>query len=125
MKNNILEYKKYIAQLDFDLEDSIIVGKVMNTKDTISFHANTLTDLKQAFQDIIDTYLEACEEEGTDPSKPYSGKFNLRITPDLHRELSVEAAQEGVSLNDLTAQLLKIGLSHKHDLDTTYKVSNL
>lgn len=124
MKNNILEYKKYIAQLDFDLEDSIIVGKVVNTKDIISFHASNLPEVQQAFRDIIDTYLEACEGEGIDPSKPYSGKFNLRITPDLHRELSVEAAQEGVSLNDLTAQLLKIGLSHKHDLDTTNKVLN-
>src|SRR5689334_18361286 len=102
MKNNILEYKKYIAKLEFDLEEGIIVGKVINTKDIISFHANTLAETKQAFIDVIDTYLETCETEGIHPSKLYSGKFNLRINPDLHRELSIEAAQEGVSLNDLT-----------------------
>lgn len=114
MKNNVLEYKKYIAKLEFDLEEGIIVGKVVNTKDIISFHANTLAEVKQAFRNIIDTYLEACETEKIHPSKPYSGKFNLRINPDLHRELSIEAAQEGVSLNDLTEQLLKLGLSRKH-----------
>jgi predicted HicB family RNase H-like nuclease len=111
MRNNILEYKRYIAQLNFDLEDGIIIGKVTNTKDIISFHASNLPDIKQAFKDIIDTYLKACEEESIEASKPYSGKFNLRITPDLHRELSIEAAQEGVSLNDLTEQLLKSSLS--------------
>lgn len=124
MKNNILEYKRYIAQLDFDLEDGIIVGKVINAKDIISFHADSLLGIKQVFKNMIDTYLEACEEEGLCPSKPYSGKFNLRITPDLHRELSIEAAQEGVSLNDLTEQLLKIGLSHRHNLDDNYKISS-
>jgi predicted HicB family RNase H-like nuclease len=124
MKNNILEYKRYIAQLDFDLEDGIIIGKVTNTKDIISFHASNLPDIKQAFKDIIDTYLKACEEEGIKPSKSYSGKFNLRINPDLHRELSIEAAQEGVSLNDLTEQLLKSSLSNKHNLDDNHKTYN-
>ena len=114
MKNDVLEYKKYIAKLDFDLEEGIIVGKVINTRDIISFHGDTLTEIKQAFSDIIDTYLEACESEGIHPSKPYSGKFNLRINPDLHRELSIEATQEGISLNDLTESLIKCGLSHKH-----------
>lgn len=124
MKNNILEYKRYIAQLDFDLEDGIIIGKVTNTKDIISFHASNLPDIKQAFKDIIDTYLKACEEEGIKPSKSYSGRFNLRITPDLHRELSIEAAQDGVSLNDLTEQLLKSSLSNKHNLDDNHKTYN-
>lgn len=123
MKNNVLEYKRYIAQLDFDLEDGIIIGKVTNTKDIISFHASDLPDIKQAFKDIIDTYLKACEEEGIEASKPYSGRFNLRITPDLHRELSIEAAQEGVSLNDLTEQLLKSSLSNKHHLEDNYKTT--
>ena len=124
MKNNILEYKRYIAKLDFDLEDGLIIGKVTNTKDIISFHASNLPDIKQAFKDIIDTYLKACEEEGIKPSKSYSGKFNLRITPDLHRELSIEASQDGVSLNDLTEQLLKSSLSNKHNLDDNHKTYN-
>jgi predicted HicB family RNase H-like nuclease len=57
-------------------------------------------------------------EENISPSKPYSCKFNLSIDPDLHRELSIEAAQEGVSLNDLTEHLIKLGLSHKHQEPT-------
>lgn len=124
MRNNVLEYKKYIAQLNFDLEDGIIIGKVTNTKDIISFHASNLSDIKQVFKDIIDTYLKTCKEEGIEASKPYSGKFNLRITPDLHRELSIEAAQEGVSLNDLTEQLLKSSLSNKHYLEDNHKTTN-
>jgi len=118
MKNNILEYKRYLTILDFDLAEGIIVGNVINTKDIISFHAETLAGAKQAFEDIIDTYLSACEAEGICASKLYSGKFNLRISPDLHRELSIEAAQEGLSLNELTQELIKFGLEHKHQVES-------
>jgi len=111
--SNVLEYKKYIAELYFDLEDDIIIGRVTNTKDIISFHADNISEIKQAFHDVIDTYLEACEKEGIIASKPYSGKFNLRVNPDLHRELSIEAAQDGISLNDLIQELLKFGLLQK------------
>lgn len=110
MTHNIIEYKRYIALLELDLDEGIIIGRVINTHETISFHAENLNQIKEVFHNVIDTYLIACEEENIMPSRPYSGKFNLRITPDLHRELSVKAAEENVSLNDLTIQLIKTGL---------------
>lgn len=113
MRSNILEYKRYIAQLDFDLDDNIIVGRVINTNEIITFHAKTLSEAKQAFEDVIDTYLDACITEGISASRPYSGKFNLRIDPDLHKQLTVEAAQVGLSLNKFTEELINIGLSHR------------
>jgi predicted HicB family RNase H-like nuclease len=114
MINNTLEYQGYIAQLNFDWQDNIIVGEVINTRAIISFHADSIPEIKQAFEDMVDTYIEACNAEGISPSRPYSGKFNVRITPDLHRELSMKAAHSGISLNDLTIQLLESGLHGSH-----------
>ena len=112
MTNNVLEYKGYIAQLALDTDDNIIVGNTINTADIISFHGDTINEATQAFHDVLDTYLQTCEDESIDPSRPYSGKFNLRIEPQMHRELSIEATKSGKSLNELVASMIKESLSH-------------
>jgi predicted HicB family RNase H-like nuclease len=106
MKNNTLEYQQYIAKLDFDFHDQIIVGKVINTNDIISFHGENLKEAISAFHDVIDAYLENCKNENIEPSKTYSGKFNLRISPELHHTLYNEAAKAGVSLNTFTVNII-------------------
>lgn len=74
-------YKGYIAELTLDVAEDIIVGRVINTADIISFHGKTLEEAKEAFHNVLDIYLEAAEKEGIEPNKPYLGKFNLRISP--------------------------------------------
>lgn len=115
MINNTLEYKGYIAKLNFDWHDNIIVGEVTNAGAVISFHAESMSEIKREFEEMVNTYLEACEAEGISPAKPYSGKFNLRLAPDLHRELSAKAAQSDISLNDLAIQLLESGLHNQNN----------
>ncbi len=120
MSKNIIIYKGYIAELTLDFDDDIIVGKVINTADIISFHGKTLEKTKEAFHDVLDTYLETAEKEGIEPSKPYSGKFNLRISPMLHRRLSILARMNNKSLNECVEELISKGLEiqrsqdHKH-----------
>ena len=77
MNKNLIYYKNYIAELSLNLEEDIIVGKVINTADIISFHGKTLIEAKKAFHDVLDTYLKTSEDLGIEPSKPCSGKFNL------------------------------------------------
>jgi predicted HicB family RNase H-like nuclease len=47
-----------------------------------------------------------CEEEGISPLKEYSGKFNLRVSPELHAQIAARAAAEGKSLNQYVKDLL-------------------
>lgn len=61
--------------------------------------------LKNA-KDAIKEYLKICEEDGITVPQPKSGKFNVRVPKDLHRELARKAAEEGVSLNQLIVYLL-------------------
>lgn len=115
MNKDIIIYKDYIAELFLDIEEDIIVGRVVNTADIISFHGKTLEEAKQAFHDVLDTYLEIAEKEGIEPTKPYSGRFNLRINPILHRKLTILARDRKKSLNECTEELIIKGLQDIED----------
>ena len=47
-----------------------------------------------------------CQEEGIEPKRQYSGKFNLRVSPELHADVARKAAAEGKSLNQCVADIL-------------------
>ena len=96
---NMITYKGYIASIDADLDDGILVGRIINTRDIIGFHGETVSETTESFHAVIDEYLEDCRKKGKDPNKPYSGKFNLRLSPQLHSEIAAAAAKTGKSLN--------------------------
>lgn len=105
--NSIVEYKGYLAELALDVEDGIIVGRVINTADIISFHGETVEEAKLAFHDVLDSYLSACKEENIEPSLPCSGRFSLRVSPGLHKKLRHYATIKHESLNDFIVGLLE------------------
>ena len=74
-------------------------GRVINVRDVISFHGESVDELKTAFIEAVDDYLADCAEQGQDPDKPFSGKFVVRVQPDVHRRAAILAAREHVSLN--------------------------
>ncbi len=95
----MMEYKGYFANVEFDDDASIFHGEIINLRDVITFEGETAKELKQAFQDSVDDYLEFCAERGEDPDKPYSGKFVVRVEPELHKNITIEARKAGKSLN--------------------------
>jgi len=109
---NTVTYKRYIARIEPDLDDGILVGRVINTRDIIGFHGQTISQTIESFHAVIDEYLEDCHQRGVDPNKPYSGKFNLRLTPELHSRIAAVAARSGKSLNQLVIEKLE-QITHK------------
>ena len=98
----MMKYKGYFGDIkEFDAEAGIIHGEVVGLKDVITFQGTTVQELKQAFHDSVDDYLVWCEERGEKPEKTYSGNFRLRIKPELHAHLALEAVRRGISLNEL------------------------
>lgn len=108
-----MEYKGYIGQVEFDDDAEIFHGEVVNTRDIITFQGKSVEELKTAFNDSVDDYLDWCAERGEESDKPYSGRFLVRISPDLHRDLSIEARRQSLSLNTLVARRLESG-QHAH-----------
>ena len=96
----MMEYKGYTAgPIDFDPEDGTFSGTVAGLRDVVHFEGTNARELKTAFRESIDTYLEFCEEKGQEPDRPFNGKILVRTEPELHRKAALRAAGEGVSLS--------------------------
>ena len=96
-----MRYKSYSAIIEVDDEAGIIFGRVLGLRDVITFQGETVAEARKSFEDSVDFYLEMCAERGENPEKPFSGKFILRVSPELHRSLAVEAEARETSLNAL------------------------
>jgi predicted HicB family RNase H-like nuclease len=103
----MLIYKGYMRHVEFDDETDIFHGEIINTRDVITFQGSTVAEIKKAFNESIDDYLNFCEERYEEPEKPFSGKFNLRIEPELHRQVYIAAKQNQITLNQWIAEAIK------------------
>jgi predicted HicB family RNase H-like nuclease len=100
-------YKGYLGQAQYDEQSGLFHGEVIGTKDVITFQAETFSKLRRAFCGSVDDYLDFCRQRGERPDKPFSGKFVARISPNLHRQLSLLAQRRGKSLNSVVEQCLE------------------
>ncbi|MGW8114054.1 type II toxin-antitoxin system HicB family antitoxin [Caproicibacterium sp. NSD3] len=96
-----------MAKIEFSPEDEVFFGTVMGTADLITFEGNSVKELICDFHEAIDGYLESCKRLGKEPDKMYKGTFNVRISPELHKQASVYAEQEGMSLNEYVADSIR------------------
>ena len=103
----MLEYKGYVGKVEFDDDAEIFHGEVLNLKDVITFQGRSVSELRKAFKDSIDDYLEFCAERHESPEKPLSGNFTLRLDPELHRKIYLKARMLNKSLNSWVTELLK------------------
>ena len=103
----MMEYKGYIAKVEFDDQDNTFHGEVINLRDVITFEGQSVEELREAFRDSVDDYLDFCAERGEDPERPFSGKFSVRMDPELHRKLTIQARLANKSLNSWLNDALK------------------
>lgn len=102
---NKMTYKGYTARIDYDDEDGIFFGRLAGIRDTIGFHADTVDELRRAFHEAVDDYLETCTKLELSPQKAYSGQVMVRIDPDIHRRVALAADLEGKSINQWVERL--------------------
>lgn len=110
MKNvepTVLEYAAYFGSIEHDLQNGTLHGSVQGLRDVVTYEAETLPALRKAFQSSVDDYLNFCKADGVDPDRPYSGKFNARLSPETHRRAASIAGLRGLSLNDLVVRALE------------------
>jgi len=101
-----MKYKGYTGKVEFDEEAELFHGEVVDTRDVITFQGKTVAELKNAFKDSVNDYLEFCKSRGEQPDKPFSGKFVIRISPELHHAVYLKAIENGKSLNSVVEEAL-------------------
>lgn len=106
----MMEYRGYIGVVEFDSDAGIFHGDVINTRDVITFQGKSVDEIERAFRESVDDYLDWCKGEGVEAEKPYSGKFNLRLDPELHREAAITAKGLHMSLNSYVEKALRESL---------------
>jgi predicted HicB family RNase H-like nuclease len=95
----MMEYKGYLAKVEFDDEANLFHGQVVNIRDVITFQGQSVDELRSALADSVEDYLEFCAQRNRDPEKPFSGRFLVRIDPVLHREIAIAASRAHQSIN--------------------------
>ena len=99
MTNNILEYKGYHARIEYDKDDQVLRGKIEGIGDLVTFESEDIKKIETEFHEAVEDYLDFCEEVGKTPEKEYKGSFNIRISPELHKQLAMTAMKNGDTLN--------------------------
>jgi predicted HicB family RNase H-like nuclease len=103
---NTMTYKGYAARIEYSDEDGCFIGHIAGIKDVIGFHAESVNELRVAFEEGVDDYLATCEKVGRAPQKPYSGKLMLRVPPEVHARAAMMAEAHGMSINQWAADVL-------------------
>ena len=101
-----MTYKGYAARIEYSDEDACFIGHVAGINDVVGFHAESVKELRAAFEEAVDDYLETCEKLGRPPQKPYSGKLMLRVPPEIHARAAMMAEAHGLSLNQWASEVI-------------------
>lgn len=105
--SNLLKYRGYHGTVDYSAEDGMLIGYVIGIRDSLNYHGFSIEQITDSFHNCIDSYLEMCERYGRSPDKEYRGSFNIRITPELHREAAIAAELAGISLNQFVQEAIE------------------
>lgn len=97
--SNTMEYKGYVGTVEFSEENSIFFGKVIGIRALISYEGQSARELVSDFHGAVDDYLELCAAEGIEPERAYKGSFNVRISPELHKQAVMAAMSKEMTLN--------------------------
>jgi predicted HicB family RNase H-like nuclease len=101
-----MSYKGYSARVEYDDEDGIFTGRIAGIRDGVGFHADSVAELREAFHEAVEDYLETCARIGKEPQKAFSGQMMFRVNPELHRRAAVAAELSGKSLNQWAEEVL-------------------
>lgn len=96
---NIMTHKGYLAKIEYSDEDALFIGRLAGIDDVIGFHGESVGELRMAFVEAVEDYLVTCKKLGKKPQKTYSGKFVVRVEPEVHARAAIAAQAEGKSLN--------------------------
>jgi predicted HicB family RNase H-like nuclease len=108
--SDFLKYKDYQGSVEFSSEDRLFFGKVLFIDSLLMFHGSSVEEIEKSFHDTVDAYIKYCTKNGKPLNKPYSGSFNVRVGPEMHKQAAQTAASLGISLNQYIINTLQHNL---------------
>ncbi len=110
---DVITYKDYIGSVHFNDEDDVFFGKIEGIEDLVTFEGKSVVELKAAFKEAVEDYIELCQIHKKDIEKSYKGSFNVRLAPELHRKIKKSALKMGISLNQFIQKAVEDELQNQ------------
>jgi predicted HicB family RNase H-like nuclease len=104
---NVMNLNGYSAKIDYDPELDMFRGEILGLNGGADFYGKNPKELRSEFRKSLEVFLAVCREKGIEPRRHFSGKFNLRIPPELHEQLAIVAEAEGKSINAIAQEALR------------------
>jgi predicted HicB family RNase H-like nuclease len=110
-----MQYKGYLAAIEYDESVELFHGRVVNAGDypVATFEASDVAGLKREFRISVEDYLAFCKEKGLEPAKPYSGTVSIRLGSTFHRRATLRSMEDGMSLSDWVKKAIEEKISGK------------
>ena len=105
---NLMTVDGYHARIEYDEALDLFRGEILGLNGGADFYGKNPKELRAEFRKSLQVFLEVCKEKGIEPRRHFSGKFNLRIPPELHAQIAIAAQAEGKSINTLAQEALRI-----------------
>ena len=105
---NLMTYEEYQAKIEYDEDLDQFRGEILGLNGGADFYGKNPKELRTEFKKSLEVFLAVCRENGIEPRRNFSGKFNLRISPELHERLAIAAQAEGKSINSIAQEALQI-----------------
>ena len=114
LKNKVktLKYKGYVGSVEFSEEDNLLFGEILGINGLVNYEGKTMQELIDSFHEAVEDYVAFCSDHGWSPQKSFSGTFNVRVSPDTHRDIANLAAEAGISLNAFVKRALAEAVKH-------------
>ncbi|MEZ4631230.1 MAG: type II toxin-antitoxin system HicB family antitoxin [Deinococcales bacterium] len=84
---NTISYKGYTAQVGYSDEDQCFVGHLAAIQDIVGFHGTSVLELRQAFEEAVDDYLETCAKLDRLP-QGYSPDLVIWLSEEVHEAVA-------------------------------------
>lgn len=118
-----LRYKEYQGSVTF--VDDVLIIQILHIDDYVTTECQVALQAQSTFEELVDDYIQTCIESNKQPSKPFKGSFNVRVTPVLHRSIAMRAAEASMSMNSWVEHALTEKIDRQTAIRRIYSPANL
>ena len=120
---NTLQYKNYTCQVSYYNVRDQLTGRVLGMSQIPNVSARSLDEIKEEFHKAVDDYIAACEKNGKQPERAFTGNYSVRTSPAVHEALALYAAQQEVKFSQVTQQAMSEFIEN-HDIEIPNREEN-
>lgn len=103
---NIMSIGGHRAVIHYDPDIEMFRGEFLGLNGGADFYAADVAGLRREGQLSLEAFMDECAKRNIEPRRHFSGRFVLRVAPEIHEAAAVAAAAQGESLNQWVSGII-------------------